>query len=98
MQHVTRLILLPLLAAAMTGGGWAKEDAKKTAPAAEYKRSDANFYPKGDVVKAHPTAVILAKGEYTVKLSYAVNGASYFFTPHQKAPKEIYVEVLPDWI
>ena len=29
---------------------------------AEYKRSDTNFYPKGDIVKSHPTAVILSAG------------------------------------
>jgi len=93
MQHVARLILIPLLAAAMTGGVWATENAKETTlPTAEYKRSDTNFYPKADVVQAHPSAVILPEGSFTRK------GDSYFFTPHKKAPKEMYVETLNDWI
>jgi biopolymer transport protein ExbD len=92
MQHAARLILLPLLAAAMTAGVWARDAAKETAQAAEYQRSDTNFYGKGDVVKAHPSAVIIPEGSSTRK------GDSYFITPHQKAPKEIYLETLNDWI
>ena len=100
MQHVTRFILIPLLAAALTTGAWAadapKEPVKPTpkeAPkTAEYKRSDTNFYWKAGVLKADPTAVIIPEGKYTQK------GDSYFFTPRIKAPKEMYVEVHNDWI
>ncbi len=79
----------------MTGGAWAAEDlpdAPNAAKAAEYKRADANFYPKGDIAKSHSTAVIVPIGGYTRK------DASYFFTPKKKAPKDLYVETLNDWI
>lgn len=98
MQHVTRLILIPLLAAGMTGGAWAMEGPAETAKAAgnstpsEYKRADANFYGKGDVVKTHPTAIIIPIGGYTRK------GDSYLFAPKKKAPKDMYVETVSDWI
>ncbi len=60
--------------------------------AAEYKRADANCYGKGDVARAHPGAVILPQG------GYVKTGDSYFFTPKIRAPKELYVETLADWI
>jgi biopolymer transport protein ExbD len=59
---------------------------------AEYKRTDTNFYPKGDFVKDHAGAVIIPRGGYTQKED------SYFFTPKIRAPKTIYVETLDDWI
>jgi biopolymer transport protein ExbD len=96
MHSLTRLILIALLAAALTGGARAmepgNEPAKETPKAAEYKRNDTNFYLKGDLLKADPSAVIIAEGKYTQK------GDSYFFTPHIKAPKVIYIEVHNDWI
>jgi len=55
----------------MTGGVWAIEAGGETAqPAAnsvpaEYKRADTNFYATGDIVKAHPSAVILSEGKMT---------------------------------
>lgn len=58
----------------------------------EYKRADANFYGKGDVVKMHPTAIIIPIGGYTRK------GDSYLFAPKKKAPKDMYVETVSDWI
>jgi len=80
----------------MMGGALAMEG-PATVPAAtpipaEYQRSDANFYPKGDVVRANPTAIIIPVGGYSQK------GDSYVFTPRKKAPKEMYVETLNDWI
>jgi biopolymer transport protein ExbD len=92
MQKVNRLILISLLAASMTGGLWATEDSGATNSAAEYKRTDIHFYPQSDVVKVHPTAIIIPVG------GYSVQGDSYFFTPKKKAPKNMYVEVLNDWI
>jgi biopolymer transport protein ExbD len=92
MQKVNRLILVSLLTAATTGGVWAMEDAKEAPQPAEYKRSDPNCYSKGSVVKVHPSAVIIAEGSCTK------NGDSYFFTPHKKAPRAIYIEALNDWI
>jgi len=96
MQQITRFILICLLATAtMTGGAWAAEDlpdAPNAAKAAEYKRADSNFYPKGDIAKSHSTAVIVPLSGYTRK------DASYFFTPKKKAPKDLYVETLNDWI
>jgi len=96
MQHVKRLIFLSLLAGTMYRGAWAMEGtlpgAKTTLPTAEYKRADMNLYLKSDIVKAHPTAVIMATGSYSQK------GDSYFITPHKKAPQALYIEVLNDWI
>lgn len=92
MQHVTRLILTVLCAVSLSGAAWAKAPAKETAKEIEYKRADANFYWKGDVLKVDPTAAIFAPGSYTQK------GESYFITPKKKAPKEIYVQVINDWI
>ena len=59
---------------------------------AEYKHADTNFYGKGDVTRAHPSAVILSESALTK------TGDSYFFAPQKKAPKDIYVETLNDWI
>jgi biopolymer transport protein ExbD len=93
MPKVIRLILVPLTAIAVTAGSWAAENAPRTThPVAEYKRADANFYPKSEFLKADPTAVIIPKSNYTQ------NGDSYFFTPKIRAPKAIYVEALNDWI
>ena len=92
MQHVTRLILVSILSATMTNGVWAKEAAKGAPKEAEYKQSDTNFYLKGNVLKASPSEVIMTSGSYTKK------DDSYFITPHKKAPKILYIEVLNDWI
>jgi len=62
------------------------------AGAAEYKRADTSFYGKGDVLRAHPSAVVIKQGEY-IK-----TGDSYFFTPKKKAPKDMYAETVSDWI
>lgn len=59
---------------------------------AEYKRIDTNYYWKGDVLKAEPSAIILPLSEFKKE------GDSYKFTPKKKAPKEIYVSVVNDWI
>ena len=59
---------------------------------AEYKRADANFYWKGDVLKVDPNAVIVPLAQVTQK------GDVYSFKPKAKAPKEIYVQVVNDWI
>ena len=94
MQQVTRFSITAFLAAVMSGEVRAVDVPKEAArlPTAEYKRSDTNFYPKGDIVKTHPTAVIIAAARVTQK------DDSYFFTPLKKAPKEMYVESLNDWI
>jgi len=94
MQQVTRIVLSALIATGMTGGAWAMEDLPHNgAPGtAEYKRADTNFYGKGDVTRAHPSAVILGESALTR------TGDSYFFKPQKKAPKDIYVETLNDWI
>lgn len=59
---------------------------------AEYKPADQNFYLRASVLKAEPSAVILGPGAYREK------DGSYFITPHHKAPKEIYVTVVKDWL
>jgi len=93
MQKVNRLILISLLTTAATAEVWAKDASPQAIhPAAEYKRAEANFYPKAELLKANPTIVIIPKNELTQK------GDSYFFTPKIRAPKNIYVETLNDWI
>jgi hypothetical protein len=99
MQQVTGLSLL-LLLAARPSGLWAMEDAPpggapsaaSAARAAEYKRTGTDFYGKGDVARAHPSAVIIPKSAYTE------TGDSYFFTPKTKAPQALYAETVSDWI
>ncbi|MCE0496854.1 MAG: FecR domain-containing protein [Methylacidiphilales bacterium] len=59
---------------------------------AEYKRADANFYWKGDVLKVEPNAVIVPVGGYTQQ------NDSYFITGRKKGPNVIYAQVLKDWI
>jgi hypothetical protein len=59
---------------------------------AEYKRSDANFYLSSDIAKMYPSATIVSQGKYTQ------TGDSFFITPHRKAPKIIYAQVVNDWI
>jgi len=60
--------------------------------AAEYKRADANFYPPGAVLKVDSSAVILDAGEYRQK------GDSYFTSSHRKAPAEIYIQGVHEWL
>jgi biopolymer transport protein ExbD len=88
MQHVTRLTVALLLTFTVGVAMGAKNDSKQ----AEYKRSDTNYYWKGDVLKAEPTAVILPMSELTKK------GDSYFYTPKGKAPQDVYVQVENDWV
>lgn len=94
MQHVPRFVILPFFAASMTGVAWAKEEGGGApgSKASEYKRSDANFYLKSDILKATPGAVIIPLSGYTQK------DDSYFFTPKIKAPKTLQFEVVNDWI
>jgi biopolymer transport protein ExbD len=100
MQQVIRFTLLTFLATEVANAARAMEDVPQNVPAssedqpasAEYKRADANYYGKGDVLRSHPSAVIIPQGGYTQK------NDSYFFTPRLKAPKEIYAETHVDWI
>jgi biopolymer transport protein ExbD len=112
MQHAVRLILIPLIAAGMTGAAWAMEGPVEKAAAPEYKRADTNFYGKGDVLKAHPSAMIISEGILDAAGMHAVlftgapggntvgrrEGDSYFLTAPKKAPKEIYCVTASDWI
>ncbi len=93
MQSIPRLSLALVLIISLGGVAFAKTAAKSDVAAPEYKRSDANFYWKGDVLKVYPNAVIIPADGYTVK------GESYFpvFTK-KKAPRDVYVQVINDWI
>jgi hypothetical protein len=93
MQQVTGFSLLLFLAARPTGAR-AMEDVPHSdvLASAKYQRADANFYGKGDVARAHPTAVIIPQGAYTQA------GDSYLFTPKGKAPKSLFAETTSDWI
>jgi hypothetical protein len=88
MQPIIRFIFALVMAAALTGPAFAKTSTKE----AEYKRTDANFYWRGDVLKVDPSAVIIPAGDYTQK------DGSYYILAHQKAPREIYVQVINDWV
>jgi biopolymer transport protein ExbD len=65
MQNLVRLTLLPLLAVAASSAVWAAEDGTPMVPPAEYKQADSNFYAAGDVLKAHPNALIISEGKKT---------------------------------
>ena len=95
MHHVSRIIFSAILATGVAGGARAMEGAPSSPASggADYKRADANFYGKGDVLRAHPGATI-------IKLSDCTKDAdeSYFFTPKKKAPKSLYAETVTDWI
>ena len=92
MQQIARISLALVLVTLLGGVAFAKTAAKPTKEP-EYKRSDTNFYWRGDVLKVYPDAVIIPADGYTVK------GDSYFpvFTK-KEAPKKIYVQVINDWI
>ncbi|MCE0523414.1 MAG: FecR domain-containing protein [Methylacidiphilales bacterium] len=92
MQHLARLTLVTLLAATLTGRIWATENDSGPLQAAKYERADANFYPRGDTLKLHPSTVII-KASSPTQQDY-----SYPPTSPKKAPKTIYAEVLNDWI
>lgn len=84
MQPVIRFTFALILAAALTTPASAKKE--------EYKRADANFYWKGDVLKVDPAAVILKAEDYTRK------DDSYFVTSSKGPRKEVYIQVVNDWI
>jgi biopolymer transport protein ExbD len=69
--------------------------ARSKPPAAkevEYKRADSNFYFSRDVKAADPDAVILPE------TSFRQQDDSYFYLPRRKAPHEIYVKEMVDWL
>ena len=88
MQHFHSSIIIPLFALALTTG----TEIQASTPQAEYKLADQNFYLRASVVKAVPSAVILRAGEYRQE------GDSYFITAHHKAPQDVYIEVVKDWL
>jgi biopolymer transport protein ExbD len=59
---------------------------------ADYKRADTSYYGRGDVLRAHSSAVILKTGEYMQ------SGDTYTFTPKTRAPKTVYLETVTDWV
>lgn len=92
MQYFTRFTYAALLTFLPAMAVLAKPVATTTAKEAEYKRTDANFYFRTSVLKAEPDAVILSASQLRQK------DDSYFFTPHHKAPKKVYVEQVHDWL
>ena len=105
MQKVIRLGLVSLLAITGSAGICAAQDmngaltttkpvtiSNRPLKPAEYRRADANFYPRTDLLKADPGAVVIAKEKYSQ------TGDSYFFTPRIRAPMVLYGEMLSDWI
>jgi biopolymer transport protein ExbD len=58
----------------------------------EYKRADSNFYFTRDVKASDPDAVILPE------TSFRQQDGSWFYVPHRKAPHEIYVKEMADWL
>jgi len=88
MQQVTRFIFAFSLIISLIGPALTKASAKDI----EYKRTDTNFYWKGDVLKAEPAAVIIPAGNYIQK------GDTYTILGRQKASKEVYIQVVNDWV
>jgi len=89
MHHITRLKLALLFTVCLSATVGAANPAPKQS---EYKRSDTNFYWKGDVLKVDPNAVIIPQGKYTQKAD------SYFIDTKGKAPHDIYIQVENDWV
>jgi hypothetical protein len=81
-------LLLALLVLAAIPPAWAASPAKT----AEYRQTDPNFYLREAVLKADPTAVIIAPGGYHKK------DDSYFIPARKKPAPQIYVEVVKDWL
>ena len=92
MQQVTGLSLLLFLAARPSAPAQDAVPHADILGAAKYQRADTNFYGRGDVLRAHPGAVIVAPG------AVMKTGDDYFYTSKTKAPKTLYAETLNDWI
>jgi biopolymer transport protein ExbD len=114
MQQVARIILTPiLLAAIMTGAARATENGPAlpepmttTAPAAPAPAPEKHAKPVEAEYKRADTN-FYAKGDILKTHSSPVilpltavtpRGDSYFFTPKVRAPKELFVETTADWI
>jgi biopolymer transport protein ExbD len=90
--RIPRTLVLTLVSLAVCGGAFGAEDPAPPAKSVEYKRADANFYARGDVLRSDPGAVILPS------TAFAQNGDSYTFVPKKKAPGVIYLETSSDWV
>jgi biopolymer transport protein ExbD len=87
------MFLSPLLPATLVLPAPRALAAAPPAPkSADYKRADMQYYPRGDVLRADPGAVILPA------TAFMQNGDTYTFTPKKKAPKTLYLEAPVDWI
>ncbi|MEJ0000573.1 MAG: biopolymer transporter ExbD [Verrucomicrobiota bacterium] len=88
-----RLILLPLLPAALFAAAHGAEGLATPPPkTVDYKRTDALFYTRADVLHAAPGAVILDPS------AFAQNGDTYTYAPRKQAPEVLYLETHSDWI
>jgi len=95
MTLLLRLLVLTLLPALLGGrcsGAQASGIPAAPAKSVEYKRVDANFYARGDVLKADPEAIILPP------TAFAQNGDIYSYMPQKKSPRTLYLEVPTDWV
>jgi biopolymer transport protein ExbD len=93
MTTLVRSFALTVLTACFAGSALAAEDGGGSpANAVQYKRADAKFYARGDVLKANPDALILPT------TAFAQNGDIYTYTPTKKVPKFVYVEAPNDWV
>jgi biopolymer transport protein ExbD len=61
-------------------------------PEAQYRPADSNFYFTRDVKVADPDAVILPE------TSFRQQDGIYYYVPRRKAPREIYVREMVDWL
>jgi biopolymer transport protein ExbD len=61
-------------------------------PEAQYRHADSNFYFTRDVKAADPDAVILPE------TSFRQQDGVYYYQPRRKAPREIYVREMEDWL
>ena len=88
MHALRRFVPIGFFAVFLAVPAWSKPPPNE----AEYKRADTSFYLRRDVHLADPGAVILPAS------SFRQQDDSYFFQPHKKAPHEIYLLEMHDWL
>ena len=64
----------------------------------EYRRDGQNVYPKTDVLKLDPNAVILPASEARMMSGQAGTQPSYFLPAHHHPAKVVYLQQAADWI
>jgi biopolymer transport protein ExbD len=93
MHELTRFVPAGFLALILAAPAWSAPLAPKdNTKEVEYKRADGSYYLRRDVLRADPDAVILPQA--TLRQA----GASYFLRPRHRAPRELYLSEVRDWL